>query len=68
MANFLCGTTFPFVTVFSLILPVGDLGFAHEDVRIMTDKSSPWDLPTKHNIVSPCENVRCHSYSYPYIS
>ena len=53
-------------TIIPLILPIDDLGFANEDVRIMADESSPWDSPTKDNIVSPCVNVRC--YSYPYIS
>jgi hypothetical protein len=70
MANFLRGTTdFPFRSiVFSLTLPVEDWGFAHKNVRIMTDESSEWDdLPTKDNIVSHCVNVKCHSYSYPHI-
>jgi len=66
MANFLRGTTFRFRnTAFPLIFPIEDLGFAKEDVRIMADESSPFDRPTKDNIVSPCVNVRC--YSYPYI-
>jgi len=69
MANFLCSTTFPFRTiVFSLTLPVEDWGFAHKNVRIMTDASSQRDdLPTKDNIVSHCINVKCRSYSYPHI-
>lgn len=65
MANFLRGTTFRFRnTVFPLILPIENMGFAREDVRIMADESSPWDSPTKDNIVSPCVNVRCCSYPY----
>jgi hypothetical protein len=38
-----------------LIAPVANLGFAHEDVRVITDKN-PWDRPTAENIVRrPCE-------------
>jgi len=58
---------FPFRSaVFSLIPPVENLGFAHEDIRVMTGESSPWDLPTGQYRQS-CGNVRCYSYSYPYI-
>jgi hypothetical protein len=39
-------------TVLSLILLLDNLGFARDEVRIMTDESSPWNLPTKENIVS----------------
>ena len=53
MANFLCGTTFiQHNAVFSLISLLDYMGFAHDDIRIMTDES-PWNLPTKENIVSP---------------
>jgi hypothetical protein len=37
--------------MFSLIVPLANLGFAYDDVRIITDLS-PWDPPTKENIVS----------------
>ena len=33
-----------------LIVPLANLGFAHGDVRVMTDES-PWDRPTAENIV-----------------
>jgi len=53
MANFLCGTIFTQLNVvFPLIFLLANLGFAHDDIRIMTDES-PWNLPTKENIVSP---------------
>ena len=53
MANFLCGTTILYATSkLSLTHPPANLGFAPHDIRIMTDESSPWDLPTKDNIVS----------------
>jgi len=36
--------------------PLATLGFARENIRIMTDEYSPWYPPTKENIVSaPCE-------------
>ena len=42
--------------IISLIVPLANLGFARGDIHIMTDgidnNSSPWDLPTKENIVS----------------
>jgi len=42
--------------IFSLIFHLGNLGFAREEIRIMTDEFSPWYPPTKENIVSPpCE-------------
>ena len=31
--------------------PPANLGFAHDDVRVMTNES-PWDCPTEANIVS----------------
>jgi hypothetical protein len=37
------------------MLPKDQLGFAREDIRIMTD-GTPWNLPTKENIVSPSES------------
>ena len=38
-----------------LIVLLADLGFEHDDVRVMTDVN-PWDLPTAENIVRrPCE-------------
>jgi hypothetical protein len=41
----------------SLIVPLDNLNFAHDDVRVMTD-NNPWDHPTEENIVSrPCNNV-----------
>jgi len=59
IANFLRGTTFPFRSIiFSLILPVEDWGFAHKNVRIMTDESSQWDdLPTKDNILKAMKKL-----------
>jgi hypothetical protein len=41
--------------VIFLMVPLDKLGFKLDDIRLMTDKT-PWDLPTKDNIVScPCE-------------
>ena len=38
-----------------LIVPVDNLGFKRDDVRVITDEN-PWDLPTAENIVGrPCE-------------
>jgi hypothetical protein len=38
-----------------LIVPLDNLGFEHDDVRVITDEH-PWDLPTAENIVRrPCE-------------
>ena len=37
---------------FFLCNPLANLGFAHEDIRIMTDERHPWNPPTKENIVS----------------
>ena len=68
MANFLRGTAFPFRNIVSpLILPVENMGFEKEDVRVMADESSPFDSPTKDNIVSPCVDVCC-SCSYLLVS
>jgi hypothetical protein len=58
MANFLRGTIL-FNIILSeislIVLPKDELGFARDDVSIMTDET-PWNLPTKDNIVSPpCE-------------
>ena len=40
----------------SLTVPLGNLGFARHNVRLMTDEEDPWNLPTKDNIVRrPCE-------------
>jgi hypothetical protein len=33
-----------------LIVPLANLGFKHDDVRVITDEN-PWDLPTAENIV-----------------
>jgi hypothetical protein len=33
-----------------LIVPLANLGFEHDDVRVITDEN-PWDLPTANNIV-----------------
>ena len=33
-----------------LIVPLANLGFEHDDVRVITDEN-PWDLPTTENIV-----------------
>jgi hypothetical protein len=33
-----------------LIVPLANLGFEHDDVRVITDEN-PWDLPTAENIV-----------------
>jgi hypothetical protein len=33
-----------------LIVPLDNLGFEHDDVRVITDEN-PWDLPTAENIV-----------------
>jgi hypothetical protein len=55
MAKFLCGTTVLSINVIiSLIVPLVGLGFAHHNVHVMTDgvDETPWDLPTKENIVS----------------
>ena len=50
IAIFLRCTTFRFRnTVFPLILPIEDLGFAHEDVRIM----APWLMRALRGIVQP---------------
>jgi len=39
----------------SLIVPLVNLGFAPDDVHVITDEN-PWNLPTKENIVSlSCE-------------
>ncbi len=39
----------------TLTVPLANLGFEHDDVRVMTDET-PWDLPTAENIVRrPCE-------------
>jgi hypothetical protein len=41
--------------IVSLIIPLAELSFAHEDVRVMTNET-PFDHPTEENIVScPCE-------------
>jgi hypothetical protein len=38
-----------------LIVPLANLGFERDDVRVITDEN-PWDLPTAENIVRrPCE-------------
>lgn len=38
-----------------LIVPLANLGFNRDDVRVITD-GNPWDLPTAENIVRhPCE-------------
>jgi hypothetical protein len=38
-----------------LIVPLANLGFEHDDVRVITDENR-WDLPTADNIVRrPCE-------------
>jgi hypothetical protein len=42
---------FSIAAIISLIVPPDHLGFAHNDVRVMTDEN-PSDLPTKENIVS----------------
>jgi hypothetical protein len=60
MANFLHGTTYPglYSIIFPLItLPKDQLGFAREDIRIMTDDryGTPY-FPNKGNIVSPSES------------
>ena len=57
IANFLYSTAILLRSIiFSLISPLGSLGFARENIRIMTDEYSPWYPPTKENIVSPpCE-------------
>jgi len=46
----LCSTQ---LCVLFLIHPLANLGFAHEDIRIVTDEGHPWNPPTKENIVSP---------------
>ncbi len=36
----------------SLIVALANLGFAARAIRVMTDEAeTPWDLPTKENIV-----------------
>jgi len=57
MANLLCGTTILFVSsTLSLTHLLANLGFAHNDIHIMTDSNRPWNAPTKGNIVStPCK-------------
>jgi len=53
MANLLCGTTILYATSkLSLTHLLANLGFAHNDVHIMTDKNHPGNTPTKENIVS----------------
>jgi hypothetical protein len=42
---------FPIDVIIFLIVPLANLGFARDDIRVMTDEN-PWDLPTKENIVS----------------
>jgi hypothetical protein len=53
MANFLCGTTILYATSkLSLTPPLANQGYSPDDIRIMTDESDSWNLPTKENIVS----------------
>lgn len=42
--------------------PLANLGFAHEDIRIMTDEGHPWNPPTKENIVSPPYEMLLRTY------
>lgn len=38
--------------IISLIVPLANLGFAPNDILLMTDEANdPWNLPTKENIV-----------------
>ena len=37
--------------IISFIVPLVNLGFARDNIYVMTDET-PWDLPTKENIVS----------------
>lgn len=58
MAKFLCGTTVLYATSkLSYTRSLANLGFKHNDIRLMIDGDSPWNLPTKENIVSstPCK-------------
>ena len=41
--------------IMSLTIPLDQYGYKRDDIRLMTD-DTPWDLPTKENIVSrSCE-------------
>ncbi len=58
LRSWYCGFACSTDEIISLIIPLADLRFAANDIRLMTDEivTPPRNRPTKENIVShPCE-------------